>query len=132
MSGYSYLATLLPVLLLADFLRYKPIIILCGLSGSCAHITLVFAKNLWGMKIFKSLIGLSLSTEIAYFAYIYAKVDKEHYQEITSHVLAALSLGKFVAGVTGQFLVSFELLNYHQLNYLTISGVNFFLNVPFQ
>lgn len=87
-------------------------------------IILVFAQSLWAMQVSKMFMGLFLSTEVAYFTYIYAKVGKEHYQEVTSHAMTACLLGRFVAGVTGQFLLSSRLINYDQLNYLAISGTN--------
>lgn len=123
---YSYLATLVVVFLVTDFLRYKPVIILCGLAGSCTYITLILARTLWEMRVVQFLIGLFLATEVAYFTYIYAKVSKLHYQEVTSHTRMAILLGRFTASVTSQLTVSFSLLDYYQLNYLTLSGEHIF------
>ncbi|XP_077271318.1 thiamine transporter 1-like isoform X2 [Temnothorax americanus] len=80
-TTYSYLSTLILVFLITDFIRYKPIIILCGLS------------------------------------------DKKHYQEVTSHTKAASLFGRSISGVVAQLTASFDLLNYHQLNYLTLSAI---------
>lgn len=110
------------MLLLTDFLRYKPVIILCGLSGSCVYIALIFAKTLWEIRIVEMVYGLFCTTEIAYFAYIYAKVDKEHFQAVSSHTRVALLVGKFASSVTAQIGVSFNLLDYQQLNCFTILG----------
>lgn len=66
-----------------------------------------------------------MATEVAYYTYIYAKVDKEHYLKTTSHTRAAILAGRFVAGVLGQTLVNTKTMNYLQLNYITLAG-NFF------
>jgi thiamine transporter 2/3 len=66
--------------------------------------------------------GTYQSTEVAYFTYAYAKVDKEHYQKVTSYSRSALLTGHFIASLTGQFLVKADLMDYKQLNYLTLAG----------
>lgn len=122
MGTYSHSAILIAVFLVTDFLRYKPIIIICGLAGCCTYITLIIAQTIWEMKVVEFLIGLFYATEVAYFTYIYAKVDKLHYQEVTSYTRTAILLGRFTASIVSQLSVSFSLLNYHQLNYLTLAG----------
>lgn len=63
-----------------------------------------------------------MATEVAYYTYIYAKVEKEHYQKVTSHVRAAILAGRALSGILAQILVSFEVMDYMQLNYITLSG----------
>nr|XP_046480174.1 thiamine transporter 2-like isoform X1 [Neodiprion pinetum]XP_046480175.1 thiamine transporter 2-like isoform X1 [Neodiprion pinetum]XP_046480177.1 thiamine transporter 2-like isoform X1 [Neodiprion pinetum] len=120
---YSYMATLVAVFLVTDLVRYKPVIILCGITGSCTYITLILAQSIWEMEIVQFLIGLFLASEVAYFTYIYAKVSKLHYQEVTSYTRTAILLGRFTASVASQLTVSLNVLNYHQLNYLTLSAL---------
>ncbi|XP_046742650.1 thiamine transporter 2-like isoform X2 [Diprion similis] len=120
---YSYMATLVAVFLVTDLVRYKPVIILCGLTGTCTYITLILAQTIWEMEIVEFLIGLFLASEVAYFTYIYAKVSKLHYQEVTSYTRTAILLGRFTASVASQLTVSLNILNYHQLNYLTLSAL---------
>ncbi|XP_076662579.1 thiamine transporter 1 [Halictus rubicundus] len=124
-STYSYFATLIVVFLITDFVRYKPVIILCGLSGATTFLLIVFGKDIVTMQILEFFYGLFLSTEVAYYTYIYAKVDKAHYQEVTSHTKAASLFGRCMSGIIAQLTVSFDLLDYHQLNYLTISAITF-------
>lgn len=64
------------------------------------------------------------STEVAYFTYIYAKVDREHYPKVTSYTHSAFLSGKFLAGLLGQLLVEFKAMDYHQLNYLSLGSVS--------
>jgi thiamine transporter 2/3 len=65
-----------------------------------------------------------MSTEVAYYTYIYAKVDKDEYKKVTSYTYTAILVGNFGAAVLSQFLVSSKWMNYHQLNYLTLGGVS--------
>lgn len=122
---YSYLATLVLVFLLTDFLRYKPVIILCGLSGTVTFITIVYATSMPAFQFLEFTYGIFFSTEVAYYTYIYAKVDKKHYQTVSSYTRGAYLVGKFLSGVVGQCAATFDLLDYHQLNYLTILGKKF-------
>lgn len=111
--------------MITDFVRYKPIIILCGLSGAITFLLIVLGQNVLTMQILEFFYGLFLSAEVAYYTYIYAKVDRKHYQEVTSHTRAASLFGRCMAGIVAQLTVSLDILNYHQLNYLTIGGTHF-------
>jgi thiamine transporter 2/3 len=68
-----------------------------------------------------------LAAEVAYYTYIYAQVDKEHYQKVTSHTRAAYLFGRALSGIVSQTLVSTGTLNYYQLNFISLSGK---LNIP--
>lgn len=63
-----------------------------------------------------------MATEVAYYTYIYAKVDKKHYLKVTSHTRAAILSGRFVASALGQVLVTTETMDYRQLNFITFGA----------
>ncbi|XP_035738625.1 thiamine transporter 2-like [Vespa mandarinia] len=121
-STYSYFLTLVIIFLITDFVRYKPIIILCSLSGMIAFLVLILAKTVPVVQITEFFYGLFLSSEVAYYTYIYAKVDKKHYQEVTGHTKAASLVGRCMAGIIAQLTASFHILDFHELNYLTIAA----------
>ena len=75
--------------------------------------------------------GLATATEIAYYTYIYSKVEPEHFQRVTSWTRVAILCGRFLSGVLAQTLTSYELLNYRQLNYLTLVSVSLSTVVAF-
>lgn len=75
--------------------------------------------------------GIATSTEVAYYTYIYAQVHPSHYQKVTSFTRVALLLGRFLSGVLAQSLTSAGLLDYKQLNYLTLSSVTLASAVSF-
>lgn len=64
-----------------------------------------------------------MATEVAYYTYIYAKVDREHFQKVTSHARAAVLAGRASSGITGQLLISFEVLDYRQLHFISFAGI---------
>ena len=63
-----------------------------------------------------------MAAEIAYYTYMYAKVEKERYQKVTGHTRASLLSGRFVASVLAQIIVSFDLMNLRQLNFISLGG----------
>lgn len=61
------------------------------------------------------------AAEVAYFVYIYAKVDRCHYQQVTSHTRTAVLMGQFFGDVLGQLLVSLNWMDVRELNYLSLT-----------
>ncbi|XP_052902258.1 thiamine transporter 2-like [Anopheles moucheti] len=119
---YSYLAQLAVIFLVTDFLRYKPIIIVNGAAGIIVWSMLTWTTSLTALKVLEIFYGTYCAAEVAYFSYIYAKVDREHYQKVTSHTRAAIYSGRFFAASLAQLLVHFEAMDYRQLNYLSVAA----------
>ncbi len=61
-----------------------------------------------------------MATEVAYYTYIYAKVERDKYQQVTGFTKAAVLCARFLAGVVAQLLVSFRLMDLRQLNYISL------------
>ncbi|KAM4040789.1 thiamine transporter 2 [Anomaloglossus baeobatrachus] len=120
---YSYLAILFPVFLLTDYLRYKPVIILQGLSYIICWVLLLFARGVPAMQGLEFMYGVVTATEIAYFSYIYSVVDTEHYQKVTSYCRSITLVGYTIASVLGQLLVSFAGVSYFYLNVISLISV---------
>ncbi|KAH8334696.1 hypothetical protein KR074_003980 [Drosophila pseudoananassae] len=119
---YSYLALLIFVFLLTDLLRYKPVIIANAITGIFIWSTLLWTSTLVGLQSVEVLYGFYQAAEVAYYAYIYAKVDKQYYPRVTSHTRAAMFVGKLVAGLLAQLLIGMEWMNFQQLYYITVSS----------
>lgn len=60
-----------------------------------------------------------MASEVAYYTYMYAKVDKSKYQNVTGHTRSAILCGKFLSGVLAQALVSGNLLDFRELNFIS-------------
>ncbi|CAJ0939734.1 unnamed protein product, partial [Mesorhabditis belari] len=117
---YSYMAFLVPVFLLTDLLLYKPIIILEALSYITVWMLFVLARSVLVQQLIEVFYGWATATEIAYFAYIYVKVDKSHYKKVTSYTRAALQAGKCVAYVLAQILIGTDAASYRALNVISL------------
>lgn len=63
-----------------------------------------------------------MAAEVAYYTYMYAKVEKEKYQVVTGQARASLLSGRFIASVLAQVLYSTGLMNFRELNYISLGG----------
>ncbi|KAM8817170.1 reduced folate transporter [Rhynchonycteris naso] len=128
MLSYSYLAVLVPVFLLTDYLRYKPVLLLQGLSYISVWLLLLFGHSVLHMQFMEFFYSLTMAARIAYSSYIFSLVHPSRYQRMASYSRAAVLLGVFTSSVLGQLLVtlgrvSFTMLNYMSLAFLTFSLV---------
>ncbi|XP_064008892.1 thiamine transporter 2 [Pogoniulus pusillus] len=133
---YSYLALLVPVFLMTDYVRYKPVLLLQGLSFIVTWLLLLFAEGVLAMQLVEFFYGLVTATEVAYYAYIYSVVSTDHYQRVTSYCRSVTLAAATVAAVLGQLLVSLAHVSYFHLNAITLASVSlafvcsFFLPMP--
>ncbi|KAJ3591090.1 hypothetical protein NHX12_009037 [Muraenolepis orangiensis] len=103
---YSYLAVLFPVFLLTDLLRYKPLIVVQGLSLVTNYVLLCFAPGLPAMAFLQVNYAVVTATEVAYFSYIYSVIPPEKYQRATGFLRSAMLTGYTVGATLGQLLIS--------------------------
>ncbi|XP_034488866.1 thiamine transporter 2 [Drosophila innubila] len=118
---YSHLVQLVFVFLITDFLRYKPLIITVGAAGVIIWSLLIWTTSLLSLQILEFFYGTYMAAEVAYYTYIYAKVDKKYYPRVTSHTRAAMFAGKLISGITSQLMINLKLMDYKQLNYITLA-----------
>ncbi|KAH8295106.1 hypothetical protein KR018_007213 [Drosophila ironensis] len=117
---YSQLTLLIFVFLMTDWLRYKPVIIANATAGVVIWGAWIFTTTLPVLQATEVLYGFYSATEVAYYSYIYAKVDKQFYPKVTSHTRAATFVGKLVAGLLAQLVIGLQWLNLKHLFYITI------------
>ncbi|NWT62319.1 S19A3 protein, partial [Erythrocercus mccallii] len=133
---YSYLALLFPVFLLTDYVRYKPVLLLQGISLILTWLLLLFAHGVVAMQVVEFFYGMVTATEVAYYAYIYSVVSTQHYQRVTSYCRSVTLVAATVAAALGQLLVSLAHVSYFYLNAITLASVAlaflcaFFLPMP--
>ncbi|KAH8315505.1 hypothetical protein KR067_007441 [Drosophila pandora] len=120
-GAYSQLALLIVVFLVTDFLRYKPLIIANAAAGVAIWTAWIFTTTLPVLQATEVLYGFYSATEVAYYSYIYAKVEKQYYPKVTSHTRAATFVGKLVAGVLSQLVIGMNWMNLQQLFFITLS-----------
>ncbi|MEE6469368.1 hypothetical protein FKM82_008604 [Ascaphus truei] len=121
---YSYLALLLPVFLATDYLRYKPVIILQGMSLIITWFMLLYAEGVLAVQFLEFFYGISTATEIAYYSYIYSVVDLKMYQKVTSYCRTATLTGYTVGSIIGQILVSVANWSLFSLNVISLTCVS--------
>ncbi|KAM6062927.1 thiamine transporter 2-like [Chlamydotis macqueenii] len=133
---YSYLALLFPVFLITDYVRYKPVLLLQGVSFIITWLLLLFAHGVVAMQVVEFFYGMVTATEVAYYAYIYSVVSADQYQRVTSYCRSITLVAGTVAAVLGQLLVSLANVSYFYLNAITLASVSlafvcsFFLPMP--
>ncbi|XP_044288927.1 thiamine transporter 2 [Varanus komodoensis] len=133
---YSYLALLFPVFLITDYVRYKPVIILQGISFIVTWLLLLFAHGLLSMQLVEFFYGLVTATEVAYYAYIYSVVTADHYQKATGYCRSITLVASTMGSLLGQLLVSLAHVSYFYLNAISLASVSvaflssFFLPMP--
>ncbi|XP_052067232.1 thiamine transporter 1-like [Mytilus californianus] len=121
---YAYLLWLVPVFLLTDYVRYQPMLVLEGATYIATWSILLWAQGALAFKFMEVCYGLITATDIAYYSYLFAMVSNEQYKIITSFTRAALLIGRCSAYLTGQLLVSFNLMDYKQLNIISMVSVS--------
>lgn len=115
---------LFPVFLATDYLRYKPVILLQGLSLIVTWFMLLYAEGLLAIQFLEFFYGLVTATEIAYYSYIYSVVDLTLYQKVTSYCRSATLVGFTVGSVSGQILVSVFDWPLFNLNVISLTAVS--------
>lgn len=119
---YSYGIQLVITFLITDYFRYKPLIILSGVAGIGYWALFVGTKSLVWLQVAEVFYGTYKSADVAFWSYIYARVDKSCYQKITSYTKSASQLGKFAGAVGAQILLFYGLVDYLDLNYVSLAG----------
>ncbi|XP_033487289.1 thiamine transporter 2 [Epinephelus lanceolatus] len=117
---YSYLAMLVPVFLLTDWLRYKPVMVFQCVTLFITTGMILWLKSVPAMQAMEFFYGVVTASEVAYFSYIYSMVDLKRYRKVTSYCRSVQLLGYTVGSVLGQLLVSFDLMSYNYILVLTL------------
>ncbi|XP_040896389.1 thiamine transporter 1-like [Toxotes jaculatrix] len=133
---YSSLVLLIPVLLVTDFLRYKPVIILQGLAYVTTFLLLLVGSGVHSAQLALFSYSIAMAADVAYFSYIYIMVHARYYQRVTSYVNGAILLGYAVGASLAQLLVSVGGVSLYCLALVTLVSVSmalitsFFLPMP--
>ncbi|KAF3690574.1 Thiamine transporter 1 [Channa argus] len=133
---YSSLVLLVPVLLVTDFLRYKPVVILQGLTYVTAFLLLLVGSGVRSAQLALFSYSVATAADVAYFSYIYSVVQPSYYQRVTSYVRGANLLGYAVGALLAQLLVSLGGASLYFLALMTLISVSvglitsFFMPMP--
>lgn len=64
-----------------------------------------------------------MASEVAYYTYMYAKVDRSKYQRVTGHTRSAILAGRFFSAVLAQIFVTLQVMNVRELCYISFAGL---------
>ncbi|NXC87747.1 S19A1 protein, partial [Cercotrichas coryphoeus] len=123
--SYSYMAVLVPLFLLTDYLRYKPVLVLQSLSHISIWLLLVLGTSVLAMQLMEFFYGITMAARIAYSSYIFSLVAPSRYQRMASYSRSAVLLGVFTSSVLGQLCVTLGGVRFLTLNYVSLGFVSF-------
>ncbi|XP_015210951.1 thiamine transporter 2-like [Lepisosteus oculatus] len=133
---YTNFLLLIPIFLMTDYLRYKPVIVLQGLGYVVCWLLLLFGPGVEAAQFAVFSYGIATASEVGYFSYIYSVVSLEHYQKVTSYCRSTTLVGYAVGSVLGQLLVSLGNVSFYCLNVITVISlaiaffISFLLPMP--
>ncbi|KAF5902947.1 folate transporter 1, partial [Clarias magur] len=123
--SYSYMAVLVPVFLLTDYLRYKPVLVLQSMSHVSIWLLLMLGTTLLEMQFMEFFYGITMAARVAYSSYIFSLVPANMYQHVASYSRSSVLLGVFISSVTGQLCKSLTEISYGTLSAISLGFVSF-------
>lgn len=93
---------------------------------------MLWSKEFVGLVCAQVFFGTYMATEVAYYTYIYAKVERSKYQMVTGHTRSAILCGRFLGAVFAQLFITMQWMNYRQLNYLSFGCKRTIFDIQFQ
>lgn len=122
---YSYMAVLVPAFLLTDLLRYKPVLIIQGVSQVIIWIILLLGSTLIQMQFMEFFYGITMACRVAYSSYIFSLVSPVLYQRVAGYSRSSVLLGVFTSSVLGQLCMSLGNISFYTLNAISLGFVSF-------
>ncbi|XP_068165244.1 reduced folate transporter [Antennarius striatus] len=122
---YSYMVVLVPAFLLTDLMRYKPVLIIQGMSQVVIWLILLLGSSLLEMQFMEFFYGITMACRMAYSSYIFSLVSPGLYQRVAGYSRSSVLLGVFTSSVLGQLCLSVGKVSYYTLNAISLGFVSF-------
>lgn len=122
---YSYMAVLVPAFLLTDLLRYKPVLIIQGISQVIIWVILFLGDTLLQMQFMEFFYGITMACRVAYSSYIFSLVNPVLYQRVAGYSRSSVLLGVFISSVLGQLCLSLGNIPYSTLSAISLGFASF-------
>ncbi|XP_076580077.1 reduced folate transporter [Chaetodon auriga] len=122
---YSYMAVLVPAFLLTDLLRYKPVLVIQGISQVVIWVILLLGSTLLEMQFMEFFYGITMACRVAYSSYIFSLVSPVVYQRVAGYSRSSVLLGVFTSSVMGQLCLSLGNISFYTLNAISLGFVSF-------
>lgn len=114
---YSYMLSMLPMILCSIYIGYKYTLIICCISRELTRILLVFCSSLLSMQLMQITFGIAQVDTILLPIYIYTiyNYNTIQYTKVVGLYYSFEILGHAMAGITGQIAVT-----YFNMSYMTL------------
>lgn len=122
---YSYMAVLVPAFLLTDLLRYKPVLIIQGISQVFIWVLMLLGTSLLHMQLMEFCYGITMACRVAYSSYIFSLVNPVLYQRVAGYSRSSVLLGVFTSSVLGQLCMSLGNITFYTLDAISLGFVSF-------
>ncbi|XP_035771818.1 reduced folate transporter [Neolamprologus brichardi] len=119
------MAVLVPAFLLTDLLRYKPVLIIQGVSQVIIWIILLLGGTLLQMQFMEFFYGITMACRVAYSSYIFSLVNPVFYQRVAGYSRSSVLLGVFTSSILGQLCMSLGNITFYTLNSISLGFVSF-------
>nr|CAD2198246.1 unnamed protein product [Meloidogyne enterolobii] len=130
-TPYAYMTALVPIFLFTDLFLYKPTMFVEIIGQIVFRSTLVFGGSVISQIIGQISYGIASASEIAFFSYIYARLEKEQFRSLTSWTRAGTMAGRTTGYLFAQFLVLSHLSDLRTLNIIALTMPCFVLIICF-
>uniref|UniRef100_A0A914L7V7 Reduced folate carrier n=1 Tax=Meloidogyne incognita TaxID=6306 RepID=A0A914L7V7_MELIC len=130
-TPYAYMTALVPIFLFTDLFLYKPTMFVEIIGQIVFRSTLVFGGSVISQIIGQISYGIASASEIAFFSYIYARLEKEQFRSLTSWTRAGTMAGRTTGYLFAQFLVLSHLRDLRTLNIIALIMPCFVLIICF-
>lgn len=121
------MAVLVPIFLLTDYLRYKPVLMLQCLSHISVWLLLIFGSSILAMQFMEFFYGITMAARVAYSSYIFSLVTPSRYQRMASYSRSSVLMGIFTSSVLGQLCITVGGTTFMTLNYISLGFMCFAL-----
>ncbi|XP_015247461.1 PREDICTED: folate transporter 1 [Cyprinodon variegatus] len=128
---YSYMVSLVPAFLLTDLLRYKPVLIIQGISHVVIWLLMLLGTTLIHIQLMEFFYGITMACRVAYSSYIFSLVSPAFYQRVAGYSRSSVLLGVFTSSVLGQLCRSVGNVSYYTLDAICLGFVSFGLVLSF-
>ncbi|KAL7076839.1 hypothetical protein ACQ4LE_004141 [Meloidogyne hapla] len=130
-TPYAYMTALVPIFLFTDLFLYKPTMFVEIIGQIIFRSTLVFGGSIISQIIGQISYGIASASEIAFFSYIYARLEKEQFKTLTSWTRAGTMAGRTTGYLFSQFLILSNLSDLFILNIIALVMPCFVLIICF-
>ncbi|XP_043861215.1 reduced folate transporter isoform X2 [Dromiciops gliroides] len=119
------MVVLVPIFLLTDYLRYKPVLVLQSLSYLSAWLLLIFGTDVLAMQFMEFFYGITMAARVAYSSYIFSLISPARYQRMASYSRSSVLMGVFTSSVLGQICVTVGKVPFATLNSISLGFMAF-------